>query len=405
MRHEHRNGRRTAGFLAVVAMLLAACGATQRSHMLELRSNESASFRVNGQLVGRGRMVRVDPSWSGDVEIVAEAHGYRPKTEVVSAVALAGRQLIFTFMVGDRLDGRDTWGQVGSAAPAPGPSPGETGLPQPRDLNLSSEAAVDENAFALVIGIEQYSSGLPAATGAVRDAVTFAELATRRFGVPRKNVALLTGSQATRSALQAYLSDWLPRNLKGKTKSKLYFFFSGHGAPDVKSGDAYLVPWDGQPQFITSQGLGLGEYYRLASASGAGEIYSFIDACFSGVGPRSVLPAGTRPLVLSKGAPLIATPKSASNTSPGGKYRAVTLAAAGPSEAAGEAEDRQGGLFSYYLTQGLTGHADSDKDGKTTLGELRSYLEAKVVETARRQNREQTPFVMLEGYKDSETLP
>ena len=37
--------------------------------------------------------------------------------------------------------------------------------------------------------------------------------------------------------------------------STVYFYYSGHGAPDLKTGQAYLVPWDGDAQFLKDTAL------------------------------------------------------------------------------------------------------------------------------------------------------
>ena len=104
----------------------------------------------------------------------------------------------------------------------------------------------DPNLFALVVGIEKYSS-IPEAPYAERDAVAVRDHLLA-MGYPQRNIILLTGDKATKTGLTKNLETWLPRNTT--EDSSVFFYYSGHGAPDVKNGQAYLVPWDGDPQFL-----------------------------------------------------------------------------------------------------------------------------------------------------------
>ena len=53
------------------------------------------------------------------------------------------------------------------------------------------------------------------------------------------------------------------------------------------------------------------------------------------------------------------------------------------------------GLFSYFLTNGMEGDADTNKDNKITARELHAYVEEKVVQQS---SGSQTPE--LKGDKD-----
>ncbi len=51
----------------------------------------------------------------------------------------------------------------------------------------------------------------------------------------------------------------------------------------------------------------------------------------------------------------------------------------------------QHGIFSYYLMKGMEGDADSNKDGKITLGEMQTYLTENVSRHAAMMSRKQEP--------------
>lgn len=229
--------------------------------------------------------------------------------------------------------------------------------------------------YALVVGIGAYQS-LPSADFGERDAET-----VRRYliglGVPEENVIVLTGARATLTGMAKYLEEWLPRN--ATSQSRVFFYYSGHGAPDPAKGDAYLVPWDGDPTFLKSSAYPVARVYQQLAALKAKEILVALDACFSGAGGRSVIAKGARPLVT------VAEAKAP------GDPRFAILSASSGEEIAGSLEEQSHGLFTYHLLKGLGGEADADKDGHVSAQELHAFVRSGVARGARRQNREQTP--------------
>jgi hypothetical protein len=229
---------------------------------------------------------------------------------------------------------------------------------------------VSENpdAYALVVGVEKYNT-LPDARFADRDAKAMnAHLLA--MGYPQRNIVLLTGSQATRTGLAKNLEAWLPNNVT--ERSTVLFYFSGHGAPDAKTSLAYLVPMDGDPQYLEETAYPIKRLYAKLAALKAKRVLVALDSCFSGAGGRSVLAQGTRPLV------------GKLQTPPTG--RVVSLSASASDEVTGTAEDQGHGLFTYQLLKALTETA-----GRGTVAELYGALRPRVQDDARRQNRGQTP--------------
>ena len=225
--------------------------------------------------------------------------------------------------------------------------------------------------FALVIGIEEYQS-VPKADFGARDAKTVRRH-LEALGFPARNIISLEGSQATGSKLRSYLEEWLPLNVK--PTSTLFVYYSGHGAPDAKTGDAYLVPWDGDPKFLKSTALPLKKFYADLAKTKAKRVIVALDACFSGAGGRSVLAQGARPLV-AKMAELTPT-----------EGRITILAAASGDEITGTLQEQSHGLFTYHLLKGLSA------DPKASAQSLFDYLKPRVQDDARRENRDQTPVL------------
>ena len=228
----------------------------------------------------------------------------------------------------------------------------------------------DPTRFALVVGVERYST-LPPADHAVRDAVAV-KAHLLALGYPERNLVFLTDGKAVKSALEKYLEAWLPRNTD--ENSKVFVYFSGHGAPDPASGQAYLVPWDGDPKFIETTGYPIKRFYEKLNALQAKEVLVAMDSCFSGAGGRSVIAKGLRPLV----------GKVDTGLSLAGRVSAVAAAAA--DETTGADEESGHGLFTYQLLKALDASA-----GKATLKGLYDSLSPKVRDAARRDNRDQTP--------------
>ena len=264
------------------------------------------------------------------------------------------------------------------------PGPGQAGSIDSDVDRPGYKLREDPHAFAIVVGVEQYSHDLPAAQFAARDAQAMKNHLVA-LGYPERNIKLLLGSRAVRSALEAYLEEWLPRNVK--EGDRVFFYFSGHGAPDPASGQAYLVPWDGVPNFLDRTAYPLKKLYAGLNSLKAGQVVVVLDACFSGAGGRSVLAQGTRPLVVQADISAILNPKL------------VLFAASLGNEVTATLADQGHGIFTYYFLKGLGGEARSSA-GVVTMRGLYQYLKPKVQDAASLQNRDQTP--VLEGPAEGE---
>lgn len=231
------------------------------------------------------------------------------------------------------------------------------------------------NNFALVVGVEKYAS-LPPADFAERDAEAVREHLLA-LGYPPRNILFLKGSQAVRSGIVKYVESWLPKNVSAD--SRVFFYFSGHGAPDTKTGQAYLLPWDGDAKFLEETAYPLKRLYEKLNALPAKEVLVAMDSCFSGAGGRSVIPKGARPLVT----------KVDEGGIPSGKL--VVFAAANGDEITGTEASQGHGLFTYYFLKGLGAQGRS---GTLTVKSLYDYLAPNVANAARRENRDQTPQLL-----------
>ena len=249
------------------------------------------------------------------------------------------------------------------------------------DIPLKTKNFERKEAFALVIGISKYRDEIiPAVKYASRDAEVIAKYLENVGGIPRSNIKLLTDTSVTKSDLEAYIEDWLARRVS--KDSTVFVYYAGHGAPDPESKEAYIVPYEGHPDF-PSKLYSIKKMYESLSKLPAKEIIVMLDSCFSGAGGRSVTKSGARPLVMSIENPLLTT----------GKIN--VLAASTGSQISSDYDSVKHGLFTYYLLRGMRGEADKNGNGMIELGELYDYVKINVSEKASLElNRDQTPVLL-----------
>ena len=270
----------------------------------------------------------------------------------------------------------------GAGSKGPGGEPSSPATPVSdvdRPLYKLAERPDD---YALVVGIEKYSD-ISAAQFAERDAEAVKDHLIAA-GFPSRNVIQLFGEKAGRSAMEKFLETWLPRNVNAN--SRVFFYFSGHGAPDPRTGESYLIPWDGDPGFLENTGYPIKRLYEKLSALKAKEVIVAMDACFSGAGGRSVLAKGARPLVMKVDAATV-------------PQNITVFAAASGDQITSTLEDQGHGTFTYYFLRGFSGGA-KDASGRVTTKALYDYLKPKVQDAARRQNRDQEPVLHSQGDRE-----
>ena len=69
----------------------------------------------------------------------------------------------------------------------------------------------------------------------------------------------------------------------------------------------------------------------------------------------------------------------------------TVISAASGSQISGAIEEKEHGLFTYYVLKGLGGEADANKDTLLKMNELSDYVSTNVREQAALSGREQTP--------------
>ncbi len=256
------------------------------------------------------------------------------------------------------------------------------------DQPLKRSAKPDRDAVALVIGIERYGTQVPAVSFAQRDAQAVQRYMRDVLGVEEENILTLLNEGATKAGMQVAVERKL-KNLITPGKSNVYVFYAGHGAPDPSTKSAYLVPFDGDPNYPVESCYPASRLYESLGTLGAKNVTVMLDACFTGQDGRGkepqLLVAGTRPLLIQALAPTV----------PAG---VTVFAAAGPSQLSSAYPEKRHGLFTYFLLKALRGE-DLPADG-LTVRKLHGYIEDQVTRRARRMGREQSPQLIDQRAED-----
>tara|TARA_B100000315_G_scaffold119624_1_gene109568 strand:+ start:34 stop:1578 length:1545 start_codon:yes stop_codon:yes gene_type:complete len=239
----------------------------------------------------------------------------------------------------------------------------------------------NSNAVAVVFGIESYRNA-PNVSDAVNDADIFREYLIKRFGLNRENIYLRLDEQATKGEFDKVFSSngWISRNTN--RNSDVFIYYAGHGAPDVKTKETFLVPYDGDPNYATSTGFAINELYENLSDLNVKSITLIMDACFTGSSrDNQPILADARPVYIE-----IQPGNIPSNM--------VVFTASSGNEISSGYSEKNHGIFTYFLLKGLNGNADGNGDRKITVNEMSSYLSKNVPQQARKMGREQNPQLL-----------
>lgn len=231
--------------------------------------------------------------------------------------------------------------------------------------------------YAIIIGNEDYHTYQKDLNSeqdvpfAAEDANVFKQYCVKTLGIEERNIVLL--NNATGAKMNQEI-DFLTRLAAREPKAEIIFYYAGHGFPDEKTKEPYLIPVDVNASSL-DLAIPLYELYNKLSNTGAQKVTVFLDACFSGGGRD----AG---LVASRG--IRVTPKKDALTG-----NIVVFSATSADQTAMQYAEKFHGMFTYFLLKKL-----QETQGQCTYSELFNYLSKNVGDNSLRVNRkEQTPEV------------
>lgn len=239
------------------------------------------------------------------------------------------------------------------------------------DKNIPVTDHKAENTFVLIIANEDYQF-VDKVDFAKNDGQTFKEYCVKTLGVPEKQVWLY--ENASYGVIKSGISKMTKAmNLFDNPNAIIYY--CGHGIPDEKTGDAYLIPTDGNGKdMATCYSLNL--LYKTFAETKAANVTYFMDACFTGASKEGSM------LVAARG--VAREPKKEVL---GGKT--VVFSATSSDETAMAYKEKQHGLFTYYLLKKL-----QETKGDVSYEELSQYIKSNVQKEAFLTNEKpQTPVV------------
>jgi len=240
---------------------------------------------------------------------------------------------------------------------------------------------------AVIIGNKNYKK-TSSVDYAINDAVKMKELVVRTMGFSPDNVmyfedATLTdftetfGSQ--RGTAKSKLYNFIKPNV-----SNVFIYYVGHGAPDIKADkpEAYFVPVDADPQYISESGYKVQALYDNLSKLPAKSITVVLDSCFSGNTSAGLLFKGISALVRVEKTPSLTTGNS------------MVLTSTSDNQVSSWYPEKQHSLFTYFFIKGMSGEADLNGDRKITAAELKEYVGENVARLSKRLTGNlQQPFL------------
>lgn len=231
-----------------------------------------------------------------------------------------------------------------------------------------------ENTYALIIANEEYEMAANV-ENAVNDGLAFKEYCIKTLGIPGNNIRY--SSNLSYGKMRKSINDILELVDMNNGNSNLIVYYAGHGIPDNKSKDAFLMPVDADGT-DSQVCFSLKDLYDKINSTRLNQCVVFLDACFSGA------QRGGDMIVAARGVRL--KPKE---VLPDGKT--VVFSATSGEQAAYSHKEERHGLFTYYLLTKL-----QQTKGNVTLGDLSEYLTEKVgIESRRINNAPQTPTVSV----------
>lgn len=239
------------------------------------------------------------------------------------------------------------------------------------DKNIPTTNKSTDDTYVLIIANEDYQFVDPV-NFASHDGEVFKEYCVKTLDIPEEQIRYY--SNASYGILQGGI-DWLKYVLDNFENSKAIVYYCGHGIPDEKTGDAYIIPVDGMGTNTTTC-YSLNKLYTTLSSTKASRVTYFMDACFTGANKEGSM------LVAARGVAREAKKETlAGNT--------IVFSASSGDETAMTYAEKGHGLFTYFLLKKL-----QETEGNVSYQDLAEYINKNVKKEAILINEKpQTPVV------------
>ena len=239
------------------------------------------------------------------------------------------------------------------------------------DQNIPQSNKKSEDTYALIIANEDYQF-VDDVNFAAHDGEVFKEYCIKTLGIPERQIRYC--ANASYGVISGGV-DWLKYALNNFEGCKAIVYYCGHGIPDEKTGDAYIIPVDGKGTNTTTC-YSLNTLYTTLANTKASNITYFMDACFTGANKEGSM------LVAARGVAREAKKEVLEGKS-------VVFSASSGDETAMTYPEKGHGLFTYFLLKKL-----QETQGNVSYSDLANYINKNVKKEAFLINEKpQTPVV------------
>lgn len=247
------------------------------------------------------------------------------------------------------------------------------------DINIPIAETASENTFVLIVANENYEF-VDNVQYALNDGEVFREYCIKTLGVPERQVWLYKNASL---GIIAGGVDKMVQAINIFDDAKAIVYYCGHGIPDEKTGDAYIIPVDGRGT-NTATCYSLNTLYKTMASAKTSNVTYFMDACFTGANRDGSM------LVAARGVAREAKKEAVTGNT-------IVFSAASGDETAMPFKEKGHGLFTYFLLKKL-----QETKGKVSYGELAEYINKNVKKEAFLTNEKpQNPVVATsEEYAD-----
>lgn len=232
------------------------------------------------------------------------------------------------------------------------------------DTDIPTTKKVAEKTFALIISNEDYkrAESVPFANN---DGNVFEKYLQLAIGVPQNHITHL--QNASLSDIKYGLNHIKEVSEAFDGEAKIIVYYSGHGIPDEKNKDGYLLPVDGYAS-DPSTAYKLSVFYKNLNDINSKNVVLFLDACFSGAQKSGSMIASARGVAIK-----------VNEDKPQGNL--VVISAAQGDQTAYPYAEKEHGMMTYFLLKKL-----QETTGDVTLGELSDYITTQVKRTSLIEN-------------------
>lgn len=231
------------------------------------------------------------------------------------------------------------------------------------DYNIPKTGKVNPDAFAVIIGNSAYEK-TTSVKYAANDARTIYKYLINVLGFQEGNI--FYKENANKGFFEEIFGSQnnyngrLFNSLKEPSKSEIFIYYSGHGAPGLRDKKGYFVPVECDPIYVELTGYSQELLIDNLSKIQAQSVTLILDACFSGAGIldniSSIFPEVSEPIYKIENGVMLSSSKA--------------------NQVSSWYDEMQHGLFTYFFLKGIreTEKSDKNSDGILTYQELFEYL-------------------------------